>query len=175
MYTSPSARPFNDVVFATDSSPSQFQTRTLDFLIRWYQLALHMPLIAPTMHETAYAFSRKVVVESALRIWSTVYPSSSIMVASSHGEAAPSGADDLARLACCGSGPFRITSSRHFFFFFFFFFCRSGAETQLQEDDSLGPITLRRDLLSVLYDAKNWNLQCIEAGETNIKVTCSCA
>ena len=62
-----------------------------------------------------------------------------------------------------------------FFFFFFFFFCRSGAETQLQEDDSLGPITLRRDLLSVLYDAKNWNLQCIEAGETNIKVTCSCA
>ncbi|RJE26878.1 Transcription factor [Aspergillus sclerotialis] len=149
--------------FSSASSPSQFQIRTLDFLIRRYQLALHMPFIAPAMHETAYAFSRKVVVESALKIWSIVYPSSSVMVASSHGEAAPSGADDLVRLAFCGSGPFRTTSIQACFLI------AAELKTQLQEDDSLGPVTLRRDLLSVLDDAKNWNLQCIEAGETNIK------
>jgi hypothetical protein len=41
--------------------------------------------------------------------------------------------------------------------------------TQLQEEESLGPLPLRPDLLSVIDEAKTWCLKCIEAGETNIK------
>jgi hypothetical protein len=39
----------------------------------------------------------------------------------------------------------------------------------IQEEESLGPVPLRPDLLSVVDDAKFWCLRCIKAGETNIK------
>jgi hypothetical protein len=40
---------------------------------------------------------------------------------------------------------------------------------QIQEDDGLGSMLPRRDLIAVIEDAKVWSLWCIEAGETNIK------
>ena len=41
--------------------------------------------------------------------------------------------------------------------------------TQIQEDDSLGPRSLRQDLFAILEGAKKWSLWCMEAGETNVK------
>ena len=42
-------------------------------------------------------------------------------------------------------------------------------KTQLQEEESTGPVPLGPDLLSVLEDVKTWCLRMIRAGETNIK------
>ena len=144
-------------------SPSQFEIRVVDFLMRRYLSSLHIPFFGPALHETAYAFSRKVVIETSLKIWCAAYPSSSIMAAQFRSDTASSDRDDLARLTACGSGFFRTVAMQASFFI------AVELKTQLQEEESLGPVPLRPDLLSVLDDAKTWSLRCIEAGETNIK------
>jgi hypothetical protein len=45
----------------------------------------------------------------------------------------------------------------------------SELREQLQENDGLGPMLPRRDLVAVIENAKAWSLWRIEAGETNIK------
>jgi hypothetical protein len=85
------------------------------------------------------------------------------MAAQSRSDTALLDRDDLARLIIC--------SSR--------FYCTVAIQatlllavelkTQLQEEESLGPVPLQPDLLPILNDAKTWCLQCIEARETNIK------
>ena len=40
---------------------------------------------------------------------------------------------------------------------------------QVEEEEGLGPVTLRHDLLSVMNDCKAWSLDAIRAGETNAK------
>ncbi|PLB49012.1 hypothetical protein P170DRAFT_455805 [Aspergillus steynii IBT 23096] len=147
----------------SEPSPSQFSTRMVHFIMHQYVSALHKPYFGPALRQTAYAFSRKVVVETSLKIWYAVYPASSFTGSRSGNAAFSSDHDDFARLAVCGSG-----------------FCRTVAlqatlliacelRTQLQEDEGLGPVTLRPDLLSVIEDVKTWCVRCIEAGETNIK------
>ncbi|KAF2737626.1 hypothetical protein EJ04DRAFT_520928 [Polyplosphaeria fusca] len=147
-------------------SSSRFEIRMVDFIMHRYISSLHMPFFGPRFHDSAYAFSRKVVVESSLKIWCTAYPSSSLIAA--HRTGAPSADpnnDYLKRLVICGSGFFRTVV--------FQATCTIGTELkmQLQEEESLGlgPVPLRLDLLSVLDDAKTWYLQCVEAGETGIK------
>lgn len=145
--------------------PCQFVTRMVNFIMHQYVCALHTPYFGPALRQTTYAFSRKVVVETSLKIWYAVHPASSLMGSGRANSAntPSSDRDDFARLAICGSG-----------------FCRTVAlqaslliagelRTQLQEDEGLGPVTLRPDLLSVIEDVKVWSLRCIEAGETNIK------
>ncbi|EDN07649.1 predicted protein [Histoplasma mississippiense (nom. inval.)] len=106
-----------------------------------YFLALHIPFFVPPLRETAYAFSRNVVVDASLKIWRAV------LLPSSHSdEISPLNGDDLERLAICGSQFFR-----------------------LQEENSLSPAPLRPDLLSIVNNAVNWSFRCVEAGETNIK------
>ncbi|KAJ5299154.1 hypothetical protein N7476_010711 [Penicillium atrosanguineum] len=143
------------------SGTSQFGIRTLDWLVRRYLLALHLPFFAGVVNETAFAFSRRVVVENALKIWCAIHPSS--LMASNANEEQNITQQDLTRLAQCGSGPFRTSAMQACFLI------ASELKTQLQEEDSLGPVPLRRDLLCVIEDYKNWNLRCIEAGETNTK------
>ncbi|XHG06286.1 hypothetical protein AWENTII_009491 [Aspergillus wentii] len=145
------------------NSPSQFQIRTLDYLVRRYFLALHEPFFAPATHETAYAFSRKVVVDTSLKMWCAVYPSSPIMAAASQTEFLPAHSDYLTRLAFCGSGLFRTISAQACLLI------AAELRAQLQEEDSLGPVPLRRDLLSVLDDGRKWALRSIEVGQVNVK------
>lgn len=144
------------------SGTPQFGIRTLDWLIRRNLVALHMPFFAGAVNETAYAFSRKVIVENSLKLWCAVFPSSSLMLTPPN-EGQSTAQEDMTRLACCGSGPFRSASMQACFLI------ATELKTQLQEEDSLGPVPLRHDLLSVIEDAKGWNLRCIEAGETNTK------
>jgi hypothetical protein len=40
---------------------------------------------------------------------------------------------------------------------------------QIQEDDGLGPMLPRRELLTIMKDAQGWSEHSIKAGETNIK------
>ncbi|KAI9042745.1 uncharacterized protein KD926_005075 [Aspergillus affinis] len=144
-------------------SPSHFVTRMVDFIMHQYVSALHIPYFGPALRQTTYAFSRKVVVETSLKIWYAVYPTSSVMNYHGSNDTSSSNHDDFARLAICGSG-----------------FCRTVAlqatliisgelRTQLQEEEGLGPVALRPDLLSVIEDVKHWCVRCIQAGETNIK------
>lgn len=144
--------------------PSKFQTRTVDFLIRRYLVAIHMPFFNVSLKETQYAFSRKVVIETSLKTWCTIFPMSSAMTSHTPDNALPLETDDLARLALCGTGSLRTSSMQAVFLI------AAELKTQVQEETStLGPMSLRQDLYSVLQEAKKWSLQCIEAGETNIK------
>lgn len=143
--------------------PSQFELRVVDLLMHRYHSALHIPCLGLALHDTAHAFSRKVVVETSLKIWSAASPSPSLGVVPSSGNMDPSDRDDLARLMRCGSGFFRTVA------FQASLLIAMELVSQLQEEDSLGPAPLRPDLLSVLENAKSWCLQCIKAGETNIK------
>lgn len=136
-------------------SPSRFETQTVDFFMHRYLSALHIPFFRPALHQTSYAFTRKIVLESSLKIWYSAYPSSSFM--------ASAGQNDFARLIACGSGFYRTVALQAALLI------AMELKTQLQEEESLGPVPLRPDLLSVLKDAKVWCLQCIEVGETNVK------
>jgi hypothetical protein len=144
--------------------PSKFAIRVVDLLMRRYLASLHIPFFGPGLHETAFAFSRKVVIDTSLKIWCASYPSSTIMAAQSRNVAiSPASCDDFERLVINGSGFFRIAAIQAVFLI------AMELKTQLQEEESLGPVPLRPDLLSVFEDAKTWSLKCSEAGETNIK------
>ncbi|KAE9374044.1 hypothetical protein N431DRAFT_371426 [Stipitochalara longipes BDJ] len=143
------------------SSPSQFQIRALEILINHTLCSLHVPFLGRAMHNTAYAYSRKVVLETILKVWCAAYPSSSRCTTNASTESPP--LDDLSRFTMCGSGFFRTAAfqASHLVIV--------TLKTQLQEEESTGPVPLRPDLLSVLEDVKTWSLRMIKAGETNIK------
>lgn len=153
-------------------SPFRFDICTLDFIINRYISALHLPLFGPALHEAAYAFSRKVVVETSLKLWCAAFPSSSIMSARSNDGVMLPGPYELERLSICGTGFYRTVAMQAALLIVI------ELKAELQEGESLGPIYLRPDLLSVIEDAKTWYLRCIEAGETNVKgyiLTCVAA
>ncbi|EXJ92106.1 hypothetical protein A1O3_00656 [Capronia epimyces CBS 606.96] len=134
-------------------SPSPYQIRVVEFLISRYFSSLHMPFFGAALHEAAYAYSRKAMIDTSLRICRAVCPSS----------ASGSNPDDLARLAVCGSGFYRTVP------FQAGYIIAVEVRTQLQEEESLDPVPLRPDLLSVLDDMKDFCLRCHRAGETNMK------
>ncbi|KAG2416867.1 hypothetical protein HFD88_008084 [Aspergillus terreus] len=142
--------------------PSQFQTHSLEWLVQQSFLALHVPFFTATMHETAFAFSRKVVIDSCIKAWCAIHPASSIMKSSLQADIAPTELQDMLRLVTCASGTVRYASMM--------ICCLVSAElkTQIQEEQ-LGPVLLRRDLLSILDDAKDWIWKCIGTSEMNFK------
>ncbi|KAF2797063.1 putative Zn(II)2Cys6 transcription factor [Melanomma pulvis-pyrius CBS 109.77] len=144
-------------------SPSQFQIRVVDFIIMRYLSSLHVPFFGPSLHNTVYAYSRNVAVETSLKLWHAAYPSSSSIMAQSSAAPTQPGQDDFARLTTRGSGFFRSVAIQAAFIIMV------DLKTQLQEDEGLSPAALRPDLLSVVEDSKIWNLQGIQAGETNVK------
>ncbi|KAF8849586.1 hypothetical protein BDZ45DRAFT_708746 [Acephala macrosclerotiorum] len=147
----------------TRSSPSQFELNLLDFLMHRYISALHIPFFVPALHEALYAWSRKVVIEPSLKIWYTLYPSASIMAAQSRSGIDSSDRDDLARLTVTGSVFYKTVAIQATILI------AMELRAQLQEQESLSPLPLRPDLLSILEGTKDWCLRCIEVGETSIK------
>ncbi|XXG97501.1 hypothetical protein Hte_003805 [Hypoxylon texense] len=144
--------------------PSQFEMDIMSVVMNRHFLSLHIPFYALSLQEAAYAFSRKVVVETSLKIWRAIYPPS-------YNEVIQTGNDtisadhryDLTRLAICGSGTFRIIPLQASTLI------ATELRAQLQEEDTLGPGLVRQDFLSVMQEAKISALQCIRAGETSIK------
>ncbi|KAF2656356.1 hypothetical protein K491DRAFT_704075 [Lophiostoma macrostomum CBS 122681] len=53
---------------------STFGVRVLDFVNRYYLLAIHIPWINSASRDPAYAYSRTVGVETSLKLWYAVYP-----------------------------------------------------------------------------------------------------
>ena len=131
--------------------------------MHWHLSALHVPYSNPALHEPAYACSRKAVIESSIKLWSAVNPSSSIVSMQSQAGTTSSDQDVLRRLMICGSGIFRTVAYQASMLI------AIELKTQLQEEHGLGRAPLRQDLLAVVNEAKACALQYMKAGETNAK------
>ncbi|KAL4933216.1 fungal specific transcription factor domain-containing protein [Aspergillus undulatus] len=145
-----------------DPAPSYFETRVLDFIIHYYLCCLHMPFFERSLREAAFAFSRKVVIESSLRVWCAIYPSSNIMAAARQHETSVD-QEWMTRFVTSGFGFFRTGTMLAPMF------ASLELKAQLQDEDSLGPSPYRLDLFSLLSDAKVRAWAMIECGETNVK------
>ncbi|KAF2870338.1 hypothetical protein BDV95DRAFT_595854 [Massariosphaeria phaeospora] len=143
---------------------SQFAIRVVDLIMRRYLSSIHIPFFGPALHETTYAFSRKVAVDTSLRIWYSVKPKPDIQSLPLNVASAPDlGDEDLVRMVNHGSGFFRTVPVQAIFIII------AELRSQIQEEENLGPVQPRPDLLAVVDDAKTWMLRCIELGEVNIK------
>ncbi|KAM0256870.1 hypothetical protein ACHAQJ_004690 [Trichoderma viride] len=147
--------------------PSELDLRILDFIMQRHISALHTPYLIPALRQTKYIVSRKLAIEAALKIWSAAFPSSSIM---SHlhrrqdsSSALAQEEDLLSRLACGGPGFYRTASLQASLLI------AAELDNQLREEQGLVPSPLRADLLSVVQEARDWGLRCIQNGETNVK------
>ncbi|RYP13807.1 hypothetical protein DL767_010586 [Monosporascus sp. MG133] len=155
----------------SDGLPSSaLEIRIVRFLMHRWILALHVPFFGPALRDTSYAYSKAVVVDMSLKIWYAAHPSSLPVAAKP--DLCSTGAvnsvcpswDVLRRLATCGSGFYRTVT------FHACLLIAAVLRDQLQEDETAGfGAPLRPDLLAVLDDAGTWCLQCLQAGETNIK------
>jgi hypothetical protein len=141
----------------TEIPSTRFELSAVDFIMRRYLCALHFPFFALSLQDPRYAFSRKMTFETAFKMWSAVSPTpivnSSDVV----------NATEFSRFVTCSAGMFRTAAWQANFILV------SELRNQIQEDDSLSPPTIRSDLMGVMEDARAWNLQCIEAGETSVK------
>ncbi|KAI1091445.1 putative C6 transcription factor [Rostrohypoxylon terebratum] len=143
--------------------PSEFEVDMVSLLMNRYILSLHNPYFSPAMQQAAYAFSRKVIVETSLKIWRAMYESSAatpLLVSQSTPSTERS---ELPRLATCASGFFRIVTLQASVVI------AMELMAQLQEEETLGPGLVRQDLLVIMEEAKSWSWKTIEAGETSIK------
>ncbi|KAF1836560.1 hypothetical protein BDW02DRAFT_566987 [Decorospora gaudefroyi] len=141
----------------TAPAPSPYEIRTADFIMHRYLLSLHAPYFGASLTETVYAFSRKVVVESSLKIWRAACP------ATVNSSPVVPETNELQRLITCSSG-FYPAGAIHAAFLI-----AMDLRMQLKEDESLEPLPLRPDLLSVIHESKQWCLKVVEAGETSVK------
>lgn len=85
------------------------------------------------------------------------------MAAHTRHDTASTGRNDFDRLAICGTGYLRVFGMQASLAI------AAELSTQLQEEERLGPVFLRADLLSMVQESKEWLFRAIEAGETNIK------
>ncbi|KAK2783882.1 hypothetical protein FQN52_009401 [Onygenales sp. PD_12] len=144
-------------------TPSQFQLGFVDLIFHRYLSALHIPFSRPPYDEAAaYTFSRNAVAESSLKILRIAYPASSLNIADPSTDNGPTSENDLGRLTYRGSGFIRAVCIQAGLMI------AAELKRQLREQ-SLGPVALRPDLLAALDGVKEWTLQCVREGKTNIK------
>ncbi|CAJ0546899.1 Ff.00g015260.m01.CDS01 [Fusarium sp. VM40] len=141
----------------TETSSTRFELSAVDFIMRRYLCALHFPFFALSLQDPRYAFSRKMTFETAFKMWSAVSPTPTV------NSSDPTDATEFSRFVTYSAGMFRTAAWQANLILV----CE--LRNQIQEDDSLSPPTIRSDLMGVMEDARAWNLQCIEAGETSVK------
>ncbi|KAM0193856.1 hypothetical protein ACHAPI_007519 [Fusarium lateritium] len=141
----------------TDISSTKFELSAVDFIMRRYLCALHFPFFAVSLQDPRYAFSRKMTFETAFKMWSAVSPLPCV------NSSDVTDTTDFSRFVTYSSGMFRTAAWQANFILV------GELRNQIQEDDSLSPPTIRSDLMDVMENARSWNLQCIEAGETSVK------
>ncbi|KAL4728078.1 hypothetical protein ACLX1H_004798 [Fusarium chlamydosporum] len=131
-------------------SPTEFELSSMDFIMRRYLSALHFPFFGLSLQEPSYAFSRKMAVETAFRLWSLARRSTNDN-------------SEFAQFVVCSSGFFRTAT------WLASIILLLDLRSQVQEDDTLSPTPLQPDVFNMMQDSKPWTLKCVEAGETNIK------
>ncbi|KAB8292399.1 hypothetical protein EYC80_008133 [Monilinia laxa] len=106
---------------------------------------------------------QKVVLETSLKLWYLVYPPISTPGSPFHRDSTAKDEFLLPKLTICGSGLLRTVALQAGYIM------AKELKIQLQEETSLGLVSLRPDLLDAIKDAKTWNLRCIKTGEVNMK------
>lgn len=136
----------------TPSSKCGSLVDSADFIMQRYISSLHLPFFGTSLHDHIYAFSRKAVVDSSLKIWKLAHPQTPL---------AGSTETDLARLCRCGAGFFRTFS------FHASTFLGVEALTQIEDDDEI--LSSQICLGTILDDAAHWYLRVMQTGETSMK------
>ncbi|CAK7210382.1 hypothetical protein SCUCBS95973_000761 [Sporothrix curviconia] len=164
-----------------------FTIASAHLIMRRYLLCLHIPFFGASLHEeTAYAYSRRVVCDTAMRIWHTSCPGvvdtavPTIAAADFAAKEALEGQKTqgpppagrvlvdpaLVRQTQLGAGALRRLAMQASLL------VAAEAKFQLIEDDDSGGsgrAPIRPDLLAIIQAATHWCLRSIEAGETNFK------
>ncbi|KAJ2980513.1 hypothetical protein NUW58_g6926 [Xylaria curta] len=149
--------------------PTSFQCRFVEVMVRRCLLSLHLPYLGPGLKEPGFSFSRKQVTELAVKMYRIIFPSACLLSAcplipaDDDLEGLSTEGDDLARFAICSAGFWRILSSQSAMI------AALELQTTIQEDEGIGPPTLRPDLLSILRHSLLFYVSRIKAGETNVK------
>lgn len=149
--------------FSNQDSPSELETYMVNFLLQRYLLALHAPYFGPAFHEIAFAYSRKVVIESCLKIWHAVCPNSPTPATNSSTAKTSNNWNGLSRLSICSVGFYPSVTIQAIFL------VALELREQVQEDDGMEMTSLRPDLVSMLDDGMAWCMKVLGAGETNVK------
>ncbi len=140
------------------SASSRFAIQSADFVLRRYISSLHVPFFLASLHEVSYAYTRKTVVDSSLKLWSLAGSTR----ADTNNPLFQYAEGGLSRLCRCGSGFFRAVA----------FQSASLLSIELHalcQDESISETSIRPELVNVVEDAADWYLNCIRAGETGIK------
>jgi hypothetical protein len=157
-------RKLQDWMSRQQGHPSSFTLNLVDLLTHRYVSSLHIPYFGLATQQSTYTYSRKIVVDNAFKAWYTIYPSSSTATLSQYRHnGSPSYTAETARFVRCSTGVFHIIASQASVLL------SAEINTQLREEENLGPGLLRLDLLAILDDAKAFCLQRVESGETNMK------
>lgn len=143
----------------TRSSPSQYEMRLVELFVHRFFLAIHSPYFGMALEDSGYAFTRKIIIETSLKIWRAACP----VDTEPCDEKISSETKELRRLMTNTSGFFPIGAIHAALLI------ALELRTQLKEERSLDPVPLRPDLLSALHESRTWCLQSIKAGETNVK------
>lgn len=151
---------------ASAKSPSSFQTSFVDTMMRRSLVTLHVPFFGLSFTDTSHAFTRKVIVDNCLVLWRVLYtPSSDLSVVEPPGNKVVvfTTQTEFSRLAVYRSGIFRGLAIQVVQLLL------GELRAQVRENDALGTAVTCSDLYALLHEGKNWCLQCIHLGETNIK------
>ncbi|KAH7024991.1 uncharacterized protein B0I36DRAFT_416929 [Microdochium trichocladiopsis] len=163
---------------APAGTPSSFELRAIDLIMQRYLCFLHIPYIQASLHEKAYAYSRKAALESSMKVWYLVFPpraaattTTTTTTPSDNNNNDVDDEDLLARFATNGHGLFRTTVAK--------VSTVVAKELRMQrlEDTSVilaSPasafhIPLRPDLIAILDASRAWHRRTLESGETNMK------
>lgn len=149
---------------------SLFQLRLSEHLVHRFFLALNQPWLWSAQHDPAYYFSRKVCVETSLKLYRGFSTGSPAGVSGTASQT-----DDFTRLVTCGGGAFRSVPTQAV--------VTIALELmwQAQDDQSLiehmtastrGPnngVAPWNELMDALKYTIGWFERRIRAGETNVK------
>ncbi|KAI1824065.1 hypothetical protein F4861DRAFT_280278 [Xylaria intraflava] len=154
---------------SSERQPTAFQCRFVEIMKRRYLMSLHLPYVGPALKDPTFSFSRKQVVETAVRMYQLLFPAMSfdssrpLLPSGEDSEVLSTEGDDLARFAVCGAGFWRLLASQSSMS------AINELQTMMQEDQGIGPPMPRPDLLSILRHSLIYYLTRIKAGETNVK------
>jgi hypothetical protein len=79
-------------------SASEVELRMVEVIMHRYLIGIHMPFFTSSMQDAAHAYSRKVALDSSLKIWYAINPPTVMAVPG------PFPKDGLRCMATCGSG-----------------------------------------------------------------------
>jgi hypothetical protein len=137
---------------------SDFQLRTAELAIHRFFLAIHLPLLGPSLTDPTFYFSRKMCIDTALKLSQLAHLLGPASAHSTDG--------DFDRLITSAAGPYRTAVFQGILIIGLELVTRK--EEQIRKGD--GSVALgEAEMRSVLDAAVDWTASVIRSGETNCK------